>query len=455
MEQSLRNEMTQVMTGQGSFTRRVPHALYWNVFLDNTTPIVWLLLIAFATRARRRRSPERLAETLLSAFPFVFALMLSFSPKENDRYFLPATAMLTLLAALGVLSVPALAVRVLGFFGMQRAERLFSREVRLGTAWALGALLCVLQLTGWTPGKPGLIRYDEAFREDDIADLAAWLRHNVPADAVIVADHRAGLQNPARKRQLAPANQVPQQLRVSKLASDEGSLEELRSQGVGYVVVSETSYGKFFREDLRAQDARDRAYLKAKTFYAELLREGGLLLRAGPRDGDLFASGDPGVSARAARSPHTELGRATPVWGVGGREHARAADDVAQRRGYSPSRVRCSISTRKSSRGSSNTRRNMLPGRIAGKTEHHRSFESRAVAPDGVSVAVQDWAGPAGPGTRQDVLLLHGFSQCHKAWLQQFAGSLRAGFSAGLRPARPRRLRQADGCQPLPGIEDS
>ena len=192
-----------------------------------------------------------MAERLLSAFPFVFALMLSFSPKENDRYFLPATAMLTLLAALGVLSVPTLAVRVLGFFGCKARSGSF--RARCGSARRGPSARCsaCLQLTGWMPGKPGLIRYDEAFREDDIADLAAWLRHNVPPDAVIVADHRAGLQNPARKRQIEPANQVPQQLRVSKLASDEGSLDELRSQGVGYVVVSETSYGKFFREDLR------------------------------------------------------------------------------------------------------------------------------------------------------------------------------------------------------------
>jgi pimeloyl-ACP methyl ester carboxylesterase len=54
--------------------------------------------------------------------------------------------------------------------------------------------------------------------------------------------------------------------------------------------------------------------------------------------------------------------------------------------------------------------------------------QSRAVAPDGVSVAVQDWAGPDGPGARQDVLLLHGFSQFHKAWLHQIVGSLGKDF---------------------------
>ena len=50
------------------------------------------------------------------------------------------------------------------------------------------------------------------------------------------------------------------------------------------------------------------------------------------------------------------------------------------------------------------------------------------VAPDGVSLAVQDWARPAQGARRQDVLLLHGFSQSHKSWLNQFAGSFGQDF---------------------------
>ena len=116
---------------------------------------------------------------------------------------------------------------------------------------------------------------------------------------------------------------------------------------------------------------------------------------------------------------------ATPVWGVGGREHARARRRRCTATWLQPeSCALLWISTRKSSRGSSNTRRNMLPGRIAGKTEHYCSFQSCAVALDGVSIVVHVWAGGC---TRQDAPPLHGFSQCH-SWLQQFAGSLGQDF---------------------------
>lgn len=50
------------------------------------------------------------------------------------------------------------------------------------------------------------------------------------------------------------------------------------------------------------------------------------------------------------------------------------------------------------------------------------------VAPDGVAVAVQDWAAPVTGARKRDVLLLHGFSQSHQSWLHQFAGSLARDF---------------------------
>lgn len=53
-----------------------------------------------------------------------------------------------------------------------------------------------------------------------------------------------------------------------------------------------------------------------------------------------------------------------------------------------------------------------------------RHASRRVVTPDGVAVAVQDWAAPGEAGRLPDVLLLHGFSQCHKAWALQVASPL-------------------------------
>lgn len=70
---------------------------------------------------------------------------------------------------------------------------------------------------------------------------------------------------------------MPQKLFLSKLASDQGTLEEMRAHGVTHVIISESSYGRFFRRDLRAKDLEEASFARAKAFYADLLRSGELL----------------------------------------------------------------------------------------------------------------------------------------------------------------------------------
>lgn len=57
-----------------------------------------------------------------------------------------------------------------------------------------------------------------------------------------------------------------------------------------------------------------------------------------------------------------------------------------------------------------------------------RALRYRAVqveTPDGVKLAIQDWGRGGG---RRDVLLIHGFSQAHLAWLNQVSGPLADEF---------------------------
>jgi hypothetical protein len=54
---SFSREADYVVHGQLGMTRSVPHAQYWNIFIDNTTPVVWVLLAFFlAGRWRERRT---------------------------------------------------------------------------------------------------------------------------------------------------------------------------------------------------------------------------------------------------------------------------------------------------------------------------------------------------------------------------------------------------------------
>ncbi len=246
---SFERETQFVVEGQKGSTRSVPHAQYWNVFIDNTTPAVWLLLVLFLAARWGGWRAITLTRWHVVAFPFVYALALSFSPKSNDRYFLPATAVFTLFAALGVPDVARL------------------------TAWRwatpLAAAVLVLgQIPSW-------LRYERAFQRDDSRELQAWCRDVLPSDAVIAKDSRIWLPDP-NKPNGVPADAILQKVVPAKFVADLGTLDESRAKGITHAVVSESDYGRFFLKSLQPKTGQERDFWRRKAFYETLFREGKL-----------------------------------------------------------------------------------------------------------------------------------------------------------------------------------
>ncbi len=260
-EKSFGGEMQEVVHGNRGMTRSVPHTQYWNIFRDNTTPVVWVLLAVFLTARWRERRAVSPVEWLIIAFPFAYALVLSFSPKSNDRYFLPATAVLTLLAA----------------FGAVDAARLLTRWLPL--RWALAVCAAALVISeGVSPPPPldwrNLAEYFAAFQHDDNAEFLAWVRAELPADAVIAKDSRIKLPDPESKtdrRRFAP---LPQKILAGKYAADLGTMAELRERGVTHLAVSPTDYGRFLLPGLIPREGERADFARRKAFYEELLRDG-------------------------------------------------------------------------------------------------------------------------------------------------------------------------------------
>lgn len=262
---SFARETELVAKGQSGMTRRVPHAQYWSIFLDNTTPVMWALLLVFLWSRWRHRHSMSLVEIIVSVFPFAFALALSFSPKSNDRYFLPATAFFSLLAVIGA-----------GDLASWLSVRWPRRAVLAATSLAL----VLGQFPSWTASRPGWLVYDDAFQRDDIRDLIDWLRLTVPPDAVIAKDNRVPLADPARKKHAHRLGEVPQKIVTprsigvkSDFAADIGTIEEMLARGITHVAVSESDYGKFFLPGLRPQESERADFERRREFYDRLFRE--------------------------------------------------------------------------------------------------------------------------------------------------------------------------------------
>ena len=255
-QESFGREMDFVVHGQRGMTRSVPHAQYWNIYVDNTTPVIWVLLAIFLDARWRERKSITLPEWLVIAFPFIYTLVLSCSPKSNDRYFLPASALFTLFAAVGTMDLARLIER-----GTKRR-------------WALAAAGVVLVLAQ----LPSMIRYERAFATDDTQALIEYLRTKVPPTAVLAKDNRIALPNPEKKKDAARMGVIPQRVIGERFAADVGTFEEMRAKGVTHIIISESDYGRFFLSSLRPQSGERADYERRKEFYEALLRDGELLI---------------------------------------------------------------------------------------------------------------------------------------------------------------------------------
>jgi 4-amino-4-deoxy-L-arabinose transferase-like glycosyltransferase len=248
---SLQREWSFVIEGNRNVTRSVPHLIYLNVFVDNTTPILWLMLLLACWAFWRLRSRLKFDDYALIGIPLAYFILLSCSPKTNDRYFLPITGFIYLLASIGFV----------------QAVRLLNNRFR-GSRWiSIVALVVAFVAVGWETAA--VFPYYRAFSTDDRREMWRWLEQLATSDLLVVADEAAKL------RQLLEQSPGQRSIRLlnqekARYAADYGTIETLRREGVRYVVVARTDYGRFFLRSLRPKADDRMEFEQAKQFYESL-----------------------------------------------------------------------------------------------------------------------------------------------------------------------------------------
>ena len=239
-QKSFGKEMDWAISGQSEVTRRVPHSVYLSLFVANTTPVVWGFLGFFLMDQWRGWGKKEILGGMFLGLVVGWMVVLSFSPKTNDRYFLPVTGLIYLLGGVGA-----------GSLARARGVVIWGIFLVVGSLWE-----------GW-----GTMGYWKSFRVDDRADLVAWMRLNIPLGATIGYDTRVGLPDPQIYGDVDP---LGQRLIHKTFVADLGTEEEMRAKGIDYVVISESTYGRFFLESLRTKRADDGTFERRRKFYEGL-----------------------------------------------------------------------------------------------------------------------------------------------------------------------------------------
>jgi len=239
-ESSFNREVTLAVNGQGGMTRSVPHTIYFRAFRDNLHLALWgFIVLAFwqAWKRRKELGPEEIALFLV---PLLLMALLSFSPKANDRYFLPATVLFLGAAALGLNAIP-----------------------RKAALPALLAAAVAFQVIGQP--KRDLRSYWRAFQSDDRSALTAWLNTRPPGE-VIVQDRRTLLPSAAKPAFLPW--QEPLTPRVLPLALEKyPDLQSLRAEGATLAALCQDDYERFDLKNQRPQKGAEETARRTGELY--------------------------------------------------------------------------------------------------------------------------------------------------------------------------------------------
>jgi len=255
---SFHREVTLVQANEGG--QRLPLLEYLKIFVSNTTPAIWLFLGIHLTRAWRTRADRKAIDWIITLFPIAFVAILSCSHKTNDRYFLPATAMFTYLAAMGVCDMA-------DWLGGK-----ITRPLAIAAGLFAAVLFQVIQVPWINPHS--LMEYYTAFQHDDRAELLQWIKANLPKEAVLAQDNRVDLPVERRTSRLKVQALLEQKVLDTKQLTDLGPVDKLAGNGITHVVLSESDYGKYFRKAWAPHNAKETANRK---FYDDLFHHGKLL----------------------------------------------------------------------------------------------------------------------------------------------------------------------------------
>lgn len=223
------------------------------LFMNSTSIAIiclWLWgLIASLTRWKNQSRADGKAipfECLLFLTPCLLLMANQFSMVNLPRYFVTATALVTVSAIWAVAD----------FFS--RSKRTTTRYAPIAVVAFAGASLL------WSFSATASV-----FHSDPRANLAVWIANNLPPDAKIAQDFYSGLPTADRAARDPEIKLLPQSVTTAYFhMGAAGSFTALRSQGYTHMVISSGGFDRFYDSTAKL----DSKAIDQKKFFDEVFR---------------------------------------------------------------------------------------------------------------------------------------------------------------------------------------
>lgn len=278
----LRKESIHAAGSHLGITSDIPNWRWFAALGQETTGLIRLLagtfMVILAAKIRKRR-PGEAAILLLTAASFGLLLFCSFF---FNKYLLPVTVLLSMMAGLGIAAV----------FDLTSDWK--RRSLRHLAPVALLLVLIARQ-------APLSWDYVEQIRDDGRLRLRAWIRENLSSASVIAQGHAVGLPLHGRLRSHDGGSITVTEHRFVDIRGP--VLHELRRKGVTHLALTEIDYARYFDPYTRARPRKEQPFARGREFFADVFARGELLWESRP-DPDTHSFVNPEV--RLYRLPEQE-----------------------------------------------------------------------------------------------------------------------------------------------------
>jgi hypothetical protein len=251
----LDGELNHVISNHVGLVRPLDSPFYVDALMQLSPPVVLVAYVYWLYRVFRERRTATAATFIVAAFPVVFLVMLQLSPVKTVRYELPVLALVTMGAACGLAALMT-----------RPAER------------SLRGLAAVAIVAALAFNVADLVGAEAALTQDSRSEMAAWIRANLPSDAVIIEDRIIGITEAGNSA--TRIAEVPMRIALLNDAAEFGTLVDATAGGATHVLVTDLTFGRLFNDTLRMPDNDPPATIfdiQRRGFYTTLFERGTLL----------------------------------------------------------------------------------------------------------------------------------------------------------------------------------
>lgn len=253
-EQSLVREGEHSLTEHLGLTMDQPNSFFIDTVWQQSQWSVKLLIAVYLAALVIRWRELNAWKVGILLYAVFWLAVLSFGVIYFPRYALPTILLFYAIAGLG-------------------AYELVRWAAARGQLWRWCALVGMIALIAGVQG-PRVAAYTRQFdvANDTRMQLVDWMREHLSRRDSVVAENYAGLR----------MGQVPARLRVVQGAADMGSIDRLRRMGVGYVVVADIWYNRFFIPQVKPAPGREAWFKQTQAFYEDLFAHYPMVWHAAP-----------------------------------------------------------------------------------------------------------------------------------------------------------------------------